>query len=155
MMPNKTVTGLQPYPDSLAGSLLAAREAVMAPIRPHLRAANVTEQQWRVLRVLAEADTLDAKAIAAHALLYPPTVTRILKELTDRGLIERRHDPLDGRRTIITLAAAGYELVQNTAADTRLLLDEYAKAFGEERLAAFKREAQALASALSDFRPKD
>jgi len=154
-MTRKFSTGLRPYPSSIAGSLLAAREAVMAPIRPHLRDANVTEQQWRVLRVLADADTLDAGSIAEQALLYAPTVTRILKELGDRKLIERRIDPQDGRRSIISITAEGERLVAATAAKTKILLGAYAEVFGEERLQAFIAEAQAFASALGGFRPKD
>lgn len=151
----KNSTGLMPYPQSIAGSLLAAREAVMAPIRPHLRAANVTEQQWRVLRVLADSEALDAKGIADEALLYAPTVTRILKELADRGLVDRRVDPSDARRSIISITSQGQKLVRNTAKHTRILLDAYGEAFGKERLKAFKSEAQAFARTLEQFRPKE
>ena len=89
------IARLPAYRISIAGTLLAAREAVMAPIRPELRAANVTEQQWRVLRVLADQGSLDAAALAAAALLHAPSLTRILKELTQRGLIARHPDPED------------------------------------------------------------
>lgn len=151
----KPTTGLLPYPKSLAGSLLAAREAVMAPIRPFLRAANVTEQQWRVLRVLSETEFLDAKGIADQALLHAPTVTRILKELGDRKLIERRIDPADGRRWIVSITEAGAQLVTDTAKHTRLLIANYAEAFTPERLEAFRIEALALADALRPFRGGD
>ncbi len=151
----KNGSGLLPYAQSIAGSLLAAREAVMAPIRPHLRAANLTEQQWRVLRVLADAETLDARSVAEKALLYAPTVTRILKELRDRELIDRSTDPEDARRSIISITPLGLETVRNTAKHTRVLIDAYSEAFGEERLNAFKAEAQALANALEQFRPTE
>ena len=124
----------------------------MAPIRPYLRAANVTEQQWRVLRVLSAAEFLDAKGIADQALLYAPTVTRILKELGDRKLIERRIDPADGRRWIVSITEVGHQLVTDTAKHTRLLLDAYGQAFTPERLEAFRSEALALAEALKTFR---
>lgn len=127
----------------------------MAPIRPHLRAANVTEQQWRVLRVLADAEYLDAKGIADQALLYAPTVTRILKEMLDRKLIKREADPDDGRRSIISITDEGRALVVGTAKHTKKLLDGYALAFGPERLEAFKAEALALARALERFQPGD
>lgn len=152
-MPRKRSSGLVPYTDSIAGSLLAAREAVMAPIRPYLRAANVTEQQWRVLRVLYDADSLDARSVADRALLYPPTVTRILKELTDRKLIERGADPSDARRSIIAITPEGEALVRDTARHTRRLLEAYAEAFGKERVDAFKAEAKALVGALARFQP--
>lgn len=145
--------GLVKYSESLAGTLLAAREAVMAPIRPFLRAANVTEQQWRVLRVLADADTLDASGIAEQALLYAPTVTRILRELVDRGLISRKSDPEDGRRSIVSITPEGFELVQATASHTQPLLAAYAAAFGEQRLRNFLAEARELTAALEQFLP--
>lgn len=154
-MKRKNSTGLPPYTQSIAGVLLAAREAVMAPIRPHLRAVNVTEQQWRVLRVLADAETLDARGVANKALLYAPTVTRILKELADRKLIVRHTDPRDARRSIIAITEEGRALVVGAAKHTRLLLDGYGEAFGQARLDAFKAEALALANALEKFRPGD
>jgi homoprotocatechuate degradation regulator HpaR len=154
-MAGKNGSGLLPYNQSLAGALLAAREAVMAPLRPHLRASNVTEQQWRVLRVLADADMLDASSIAEHALLYAPTVTRILKELIDRKLITRTADPADGRRSLIAITQEGRVLVRDTAKHTKILLDAYADAFGKDRLDAFKREAKALAITLERFLPSE
>jgi len=148
-----TSATLPPYPGSLAGTLLAVREAVMAPLRPLLREAGVTDQQWRVLRVLADAGPLDARGIAELALLYPPSVTRILRELAERGLINRSTDEADRRRSVIGITAAGKTLVQETARRTAVLLDRYAEAFGQERLAAFIAEADTLARTLSAFAP--
>lgn len=143
---------LLPYPQSLAGTLLAAREAVMAPLRVHLRRADVTEQQWRVLRVLGDGGAMDARSIARQALLYAPSVTRILKELNDRGLITRGSDPDDARRTVVSITAQGRALMEETAQHTTALLADYGQAFGEERLEAFRREAAELAQCLERFR---
>ena len=46
---------------SLPLQLLKAREAAMARFRPMLRSHGLTEQQWRVIRVLAAADGLDGR----------------------------------------------------------------------------------------------
>lgn len=126
----------------------------MAPIRPHLRASNVTEQQWRVLRVLADNGSMDISTIAVTALLYKPTVTRILKELESRDLVRRLVDSGDARRTIITITEEGRNLVANTASYTRRLLEGYRQAFGDERLDAFIAEAHALVDALDRFQNK-
>jgi homoprotocatechuate degradation regulator HpaR len=146
-------SNLPPYPRSLAGTLLAAREAVMAPIRPLLREAGVTDQQWRVLRVLADAGPLDASNIAESALLYAPSVTRILRELAERGLVSRSADVADRRRTVVSITAEGRTLVRRTATRTAMLLEGYGKAFGQERLDQFIAEAAALTKALSPFAP--
>lgn len=146
---------LPPYNRSIAGSLLAAREAVMAPIRPHLRKAGVTEQQWRVLRVVSDNGSLEISAIATQALLYPPSVTRILKDLLARGLVARRPDPNDARRFWISTTPDGEKLVIETASETAQLLKQYTEAFGSERLAAFREEALNLAECLQQFLPSD
>lgn len=112
----------------------------MAPIRPILRAADVTEQQWRVLRVLAGNETLDASNIAAFAILHPPSVTRILRELGERGLIARTTDTRDYRRSIVAITPAGLALIQNTGAHTLKVLQKYEDAFGADRLKALQAE---------------
>lgn len=147
----KSPPKLPAYRVSLAGTLLAAREAVMAPIRPMLREADMTEQQWRVLRVLADAGSIDARGIASAALLHAPSVTRILKELGDRGLIERRGDAKDGRRSIIAITAAGLALLDATAAQTLKVIDQYGRTFGEERMDALMREIAAFTASITVF----
>lgn len=148
-----TLNGLRPYKSSLAGTLLSAREAVMAPIRPILRDANVTEQQWRVLRVLGEQDELDAVTITQMAMLLPPSVTRILRELEDRKLIIRRPDHYDGRRSIVSITAKGRQLMASTAKLTRAVLAAYTEAFGQERLENLIKELASLQAAIEPFRP--
>lgn len=139
---------LLPYRLSLAGTLLAARESVMAPIRPHLRESDVTEQQWRVLRVLNDETDLDPSTLAERAILHPPSVTRILRELVERGLIDRLPDENDGRRAILRLTPSGQRLVDLTAKRTVELLDEYAARFGATRLDALRKELIALTQIL-------
>ena len=72
---------------SLTIALLRARETVMSHFRPILAAHDVTEQQWRVLRVLAESGTLDVTELADKASLLAPSLTWIIKTLDERGLI--------------------------------------------------------------------
>ncbi len=123
----------------------------MAPLRPMLREAGVTEQQWRVLRVINDSEPIDATALADAALLFGPSVTRILKELTDRGLIIRDTDARDRRRSIVTLTPAGRKLIEHTASRTVRELDRYAERFGPERLEALKDELRALIAAIDSL----
>lgn len=148
-------TDLPPYPRSLAGTLLAAREAVMAPLRPLLREAGFTDQQWRVLRVLADTGPLDAGGIAERALLYPPSVTRIVREMTERGLLSRETDGNDRRRSVIAITPTGLAHVRQTAEGTARLLAAYGEAFGHDRLDHLVAEATGLAEALARFAPSE
>ena len=96
-----------PYRASLAGDLLGAREAFMGPIRPILGDASVTEQQWRVLRVLAFERPTEPSVRAEAALLHAPSLPRILKDLVDRRLIMREADTQDRRRANLTHSDQG------------------------------------------------
>lgn len=125
----------------------------MAPIRPILRDVNVTEQQWRVLRVLGEQDELDAVSITQMAMLLPPSVTRILRELEERKLIIRRPDHNDGRRSIVFITAKGRQLMASTAKHTNAVLAAYTQAFGQERLDNLIKELASLQAAIEPFRP--
>jgi len=139
---------LVPYRQSLAGTLLAAREAVMAPIRPLLAGAGVTEQQWRVLRVLDDSGPIDLKTLAESALLFGPSVTRILKDLVDRGLVVRQANPKDGRGAIVSLSASGRSLIAETASYTMQQLNAYTRKFGDKRLKKLISELHALTAAI-------
>lgn len=143
---------LPPYRQSLAGTLLAAREAVMAPIRPMLREAGVTEQQWRVLRVLNDLGALDPTSLAEAALLHAPSVTRILKDLADRGLIARESDPRDRRRSIVSLTESGAALLRDTAQHTAATLVTYRSTFGGARFEQLLAELRAFTDAISKGR---
>lgn len=147
-MPARTQK-LGPYRQSLVGVLLAAREAATAPLRPKLRETGVTEQQWRVLRVLDNERTIDPTGLAESALLFAPSVTRILKELVDRGLIVRESDEQDRRRSILSLSPAGETVVDDMTQHIRETLDHYNEAFGQERLHNLVMELQALTAAIS------
>lgn len=144
---------LAPYRASLAGTLLAAREAVMGPIRPMLRDAGVTEQQWRVLRVLDDQGQMEPTALAEAALLYAPSVARIVRDLVERGMVVRAPHGADRRRAILTLSPTGAELMHRTSELTMVKLDDYADRFGRERLLQLVAELRALIDAIGPGQP--
>jgi homoprotocatechuate degradation regulator HpaR len=143
---------LPPYRQSLAGTLLRAREAVMAPIRAVLRAANLTDQQWRILRVLGDEGPWEPSGLGTASILHAPSVTRILRELAERGLIVREKHGQDGRRSIITISSEGRALVESVSSRTIEILADYQHRFGTERLKALQQELIALAHAIGDAR---
>lgn len=121
---------------SLPIALLRAREKVMGPIRAMLADVGVTEQQWRVLRVLAERGTLDATEIADRSCLLMPSLTRILQTLTAKGLISRDAHPTDRRRQLVTITAQGRQLIADNLQESQRLNAWLRESFGEEKLNA-------------------
>lgn len=66
-------------------SLIQAREALMTQFRPILNQANITDQQWRIIRLLAENGTLDFQDLANQACILRPSLTGILTRLEKSG----------------------------------------------------------------------
>ncbi len=144
---------LPPFRRSLAGTLLAAREAALGPLRPVLHEAGITEQQWRVLRLLADEGPSDPSRLAQEGLLHPPSVARILRDLTKSGLIVRKPDPVDGRRTIVAVTRQGSRLAENIARRALKILERYAKDFGKKRLAALLHDLTELTRIIGETGP--
>lgn len=95
--------------------LLEAREAVMQHTRPSLRDHGLSDQQWRVLRVLGEHASdpagVETGRVAREAFLLGPSLTGVLSRMERDGLIERRRCPDDARRTVVRATAEGLRLV--------------------------------------------
>ncbi|MBL0421349.1 homoprotocatechuate degradation operon regulator HpaR [Ramlibacter sp. AW1] len=92
--------------------LLQAREAVMAHTRPSLREHGLSDQQWRVLRVLGEHGTVETGRIAREAFILGPSLSGVLARMERDGLVQRERDPQDQRRTVVEATARGKALVQ-------------------------------------------
>jgi homoprotocatechuate degradation regulator HpaR len=96
--------------------LLEAREAVMAHTRPSLRLHGLSDQQWRVLRVLGEhadeASGVETGRVAREAYLLGPSLTGVLTRMERDGLIARERCPQDARRTVVRATPEGLAKVQ-------------------------------------------
>ena len=81
--------------------LLQAREAVMQHTRPSLREHGLSDQQWRVLRVLGEharePGGIETGRIAREAFLLGPSLTGVLTRMERDGLIARERCSQDAR----------------------------------------------------------
>ena len=136
------------FEQTISAVLLSAKEAVLAPMRPKLREYNITEPQWRVLRVVNDRGATDASALAEIGLLHAPSVTRILKELEARKLVVRERDPDDRRRTLVALTPEGRELFRIISRDVIRVMGEYSDRFGAARLDRLLTELRALTAAI-------
>ncbi len=96
--------------------LLQAREAVMAHTRPSLREHGLSDQQWRVLRVLGEhahdPAGIETGRVASEAYLLGPSLTGVLSRMERDGLIVRERCPQDARRSVVRATALGLDKVQ-------------------------------------------
>jgi homoprotocatechuate degradation regulator HpaR len=99
--------------------------------RPLLRAFNLSEQQWRVLRALASISEIEIKDLARSTCLVPPSLSRILKNLKNRGLIARRRSDEDMRHGYVSISCDGRTVVENMEPVVESIVAEIARRCGD------------------------
>ncbi|GAB3112751.1 hypothetical protein GCM10027160_15190 [Streptomyces calidiresistens] len=78
-------------------------------VREALAGTGCSPEAWRVLVLLSDGEGHRMTAVAEHALLPPPTATRLVDHLVDEGLVHRRVDPMDRRRVLAHATPRGME----------------------------------------------
>lgn len=117
---------------SLPIALIRAREKVMGPIREMLSKSGLTEQQWRILRVLDEHGPLDATKLSESACLLLPSQTRIVQTLVEKGLVTRQTDPTDRRRQTVDITGAGRRIILDNIEESSRLANHIEDVLGRE-----------------------
>jgi homoprotocatechuate degradation regulator HpaR len=119
---------------SLPLALLRARETVMSPIRAVLKAHDMTDQQWRVLRVLHENGLMDAKELAKSACVLAPSLTRIIKHLEQQKMLTRGADSQDGRRVLLDILPLGSELIESVTPEVQVIYQALSDKYGAQKM---------------------
>jgi homoprotocatechuate degradation regulator HpaR len=142
---------MREFSRSLPMSLLRAREAVMRQFRPSLRKHGLTEQQWRILRALAAIEAIEVTELARTAFLLGPSLSRILRDLEARRLIERKTAKTDLRRGVVSISEKGVRLMEVVAPFSEAIYAEIARRYGAKRLAELQDMLGALETSLVDL----
>ena len=104
----------------------------MAPIRDMLTETDITEQQWRVLRVLSEYGMLDTTTLADRSSLLFPSLTRIAVTLRNKGLITQTRDDVDRRRQLIKITAEGQKIIDDRTSQSIQIVDNIKTKLGTD-----------------------
>jgi homoprotocatechuate degradation regulator HpaR len=124
----------RPFVTTLPMVLLRAREALMEPVRVVLRAHDLTDQQWRVIRVLGSAGAMEMTELARAALMHRPNLTRLVRSLAERGYISRRPHPQDRRSQVVAVSNAGRAIIAEVQPLLAAKGMEVRDAYGAEKL---------------------
>jgi homoprotocatechuate degradation regulator HpaR len=146
---------MREFSRSLPMSLLRAREAVMRHFRPSLRDHGLTEQQWRILRALAAIETIEVTELARVAFLLGPSLSRILRDLEARHLIERRVAKADLRRGVVSISPKGLKLIEAVAPSSEAIYAAITRRYGARKLAELQDMLHALEDRLSELSDAD
>jgi DNA-binding MarR family transcriptional regulator len=152
------------HPDARVASVHPGDVAEMAA---QLRLS--TTRLWRRLRREAEADlspTLGSALaaiqvhgpitlgdLADHERVSPPTVTKVVNQLEQQGLIERLVDPADRRVCRVECSAAGAELIEGSRQRKNAWLAARIDSLTEDDRARLAAALQVLEELASGDRP--
>ncbi|MFV3091103.1 homoprotocatechuate degradation operon regulator HpaR [Pseudomonas sp. GW6] len=123
----------QPCP-SLTLTLLQAREAAMRFFRPQLNLHDLTEQQWRVIRILRQQGELENYQLARLACILKPSMSGVLARLERDGIVVRRKMVEDQRRVRVSLTEQGERYFASMSVEMEKNYRRIQEQMGEEKL---------------------
>lgn len=95
--------------------MLQARERVISCFRPLLHAHGLTEQQWRIIRALADAEALEPREIGELCGLSSPSLAGVLSRMEEIDLVSRKRVAHDQRRVKVSLTSYSRALAAKMA----------------------------------------
>jgi len=122
---------MQDFSRSLPMMLYRTLDAVMPRFRQIFSEFGLTEQQWRVLRVLWEQGPTTARELARLTLIPAPSLVGIVDRLTISGLVFRVRSNQDRRNVFIETTDAGKELEEKVRPRVDKAYDELRLSFDE------------------------
>ena len=122
---------MQDFSRSLPMMLYRTLDAVMPRFRQIFSEFGLTEQQWRVLRVLWEQGPTTARELARLTLIPAPSLVGIVDRLTISGLVSRIRSNQDRRNVLIETTDAGKELEEKVRPRVDKAYDELRLSFDE------------------------
>jgi len=142
---HRTVDGTKtPLPPAeLAATLRVALWRAARRMR-HESGAELTPTLHAALGSVEALGPITAGQLATHEHVRKPTMTRTIRELVDRGLIERLPDPLDGRVTWLQVTPPGVTLLRAARRRTDAYLAQRLRKLSAEDRQTLERAAEVL-----------
>jgi DNA-binding MarR family transcriptional regulator len=103
----------EPDPLEVAAALYVSISLFLRQLRRSPVQGELTPPEISALERLDRAGSATPGRLAAAEQITPQAMGATLGELTRRGLAERRSDPADGRRVVVSLTEAGRRFVRN------------------------------------------
>ncbi len=134
--------------------MLQAREHVIGYFRPVLNAHGITEQQWRVVRVLLDAGALEPREIGELCRLSSPSLAGVLSRMEELGFVDRKRLAHDQRRVRVSLTPRSRALAARMAPQIEAVYARVERLLGEEFSRHLYEALDALIEKLPDHAPR-
>jgi DNA-binding MarR family transcriptional regulator len=100
-------------PDGVAAALLASLSVLVRRVRQVPIDGGLTMPERTALSRLDRSGPTTSSALAREVQITAQAMGATLSALRARGLVERRPDPQDGRRVVLTVTDAGRQALKN------------------------------------------
>ncbi|MHA3704322.1 MarR family winged helix-turn-helix transcriptional regulator, partial [Jatrophihabitans sp. YIM 134969] len=129
--------------ERVAGLLLRR----LRPTRP----GDLTRSQSSMLATVRDHGPLSLAALAELEAVQPPTASKAVELLAQRGLLRREVDPADHRRQLIELAGGAADLLERRSRDAVTALSAELATLSPDRRSAIVTALPALEELVRDF----
>ncbi len=136
----------------LLSSVWQLNRRMKADMLPLLKPYELDMRLYAVLLLISKAP-LNPGALAAHLDLPASMLSRYLDALVRLNYIERRSDPGDARRTLLTLTPSGKEVLDSILEDVKRITGKRLEVLEPERLRAVLDAFELLASLYPELPP--
>jgi DNA-binding MarR family transcriptional regulator len=141
-----------PKPAELASQLRMAVMRLSRRLRQHAP-SDVTQSQLSALAVLVRDKRLTLSQLAEAERVQPPTITRVVDSLVQKGLVSRTADADDRRVAWVSATAEGSALVEATRRRRDAYLAKHLRTLSAEELQLLQRAAPLLERLTQDPLP--
>ena len=117
-------------------------------------AGELTPTAAAALATVGRHGPLTPSELAEAERVKRPTATRILRGLTEAGLVERTPDPDDGRSAVVTITAAGRERLRRLRGRKNAYLARRMRDLPEDEVETLERAAEILERVLAADEPR-
>lgn len=114
---------------------------------------GLTIPEWRLVALIAEREGITQQEIGSLSRMDKVTVSRAAIALADRGLIERRPNPVDKRSQLLALSEAGTKLYESVAPKALEMERAVFGRFSDAELEAFTEMLRRIDAAVLEADP--
>ena len=129
---------MQSFDDSLPITLYRTLDAVMPAYRELFTRHNITEPQWRILRVLWSSDSVNSVELSRRTLLTTPSLVGILDRMEKKDLVSRIRSTTDRRNVHLVATAESRELQRTVTPQLEAIHAQVEKTVSQTELETLK-----------------
>jgi DNA-binding MarR family transcriptional regulator len=137
----------EPSIDRALAGYRRMHRALLTSTAGRWRDLDISMQQLRAIFLLRDEEEASVGRLAELFGFGLPAASLLAERLVRAGLVERRGDPSDRRRVLLSLTPAGVRLVTELREGSHTLLRRWMSSLTPEDLAALSRGWHALADA--------